>query len=125
MSSKSLTFALFGNLYQQEKSAAIHQVLACLKVHGARVVIDEEYLHQTRYKGHNATILRNTQYPDGGQPAEGGYVDQGQPAPAPQPEPQPQAELQPESQPAPQTLPEPANQPESPAQTESSVPTMP
>ena len=45
MSSKSLTFALFGNLYQQEKSAAIHQVLACLKVHGARVVIDEEYYH--------------------------------------------------------------------------------
>ena len=45
MSSKSLTFALFGNLYQQEKSAAIHQVLACLKVHGARVLIDEEYYH--------------------------------------------------------------------------------
>ena len=45
MSSKSLTFALFGNLYQQEKSAAIQQVLACLKVHGARVVIDEEYRH--------------------------------------------------------------------------------
>lgn len=45
MSSKSLTFALFGNLYQQEKSAAIQQVLACLKVHGARVVIDEEYYH--------------------------------------------------------------------------------
>lgn len=45
MSSKTLTFALFGNLYQQEKSAAIQQVLACLKVHGARVVIDEEYYH--------------------------------------------------------------------------------
>ena len=45
MSSKSLTFALFGNLYQQEKSAAIQQVLACLKVHGARVIIDEEYYH--------------------------------------------------------------------------------
>jgi NAD+ kinase len=45
MSSKSLTFALFGNLYQQEKSAAIQQVLACLKVHGARVLIDEEYYH--------------------------------------------------------------------------------
>lgn len=45
MSSKSLTFALFGNLYLQEKSAAIQQVLACLKVHGARVAIDEEYYH--------------------------------------------------------------------------------
>lgn len=45
MSSKTLTFALFGNLYQQEKSAAIQQVLACLKVHGARIVVDEEYYH--------------------------------------------------------------------------------
>jgi len=45
MSSKPLTFALFGNLYQKKKSAAIHQVLACLKVHGAHVVIDEEYFH--------------------------------------------------------------------------------
>ena len=45
MSSEPLTFALFGNLYQQEKSAAIQQVLASLRVHGARVVIDEEYYH--------------------------------------------------------------------------------
>lgn len=45
MSSKTLTFALFGNLYQREKSAAIQEVLACLKVHGAHVVIDEEYYH--------------------------------------------------------------------------------
>ncbi len=45
MSSKTLTFALFGNLYQQEKSGAIRQVLACLKVHGARIIIDEEYYH--------------------------------------------------------------------------------
>lgn len=45
MSSKTLTFALFGNLYQQEKSAAIQQVLSCLKVHGARIVVDEEYYH--------------------------------------------------------------------------------
>ena len=45
MSSKTLTFALFGNLYQQEKSAAIRQVLSCLKVHGARIVVDEEYYH--------------------------------------------------------------------------------
>lgn len=45
MSSKTLTFALFGNLYQQEKSVAICQVLSCLKVHGARILIDEEYYH--------------------------------------------------------------------------------
>jgi len=45
MSSKTLTFALFGNLYQQDKSGAIRQVLACLKVHGARIIIDEEYYH--------------------------------------------------------------------------------
>lgn len=43
MSSKALTFALFGNLYQREKSAAIKQVLSCLKAHGARIVVDEEY----------------------------------------------------------------------------------
>ena len=45
MSSKALTFAIFGNLYQQEKSAAIKQVLTCLKNHGARIMVDEEYYH--------------------------------------------------------------------------------
>ena len=43
MSSKALTFAIFGNLYQQEKSVAIKQVLTCLKNHGARIMVDEEY----------------------------------------------------------------------------------
>ena len=43
MPSTNLTFALFGNVYQHEKSAAVHQVLACLQEHGARILIEEEY----------------------------------------------------------------------------------
>ena len=62
MSSKSLTFALFGNLYQQEKSAAIQQVLACLKVHGARVVIDEEYYHFIHEMCDVRSILNNPSF---------------------------------------------------------------
>ena len=38
-----LKFALFGNVYQQHKSAAAQQVMACLLAHGAEVFIDEEY----------------------------------------------------------------------------------
>lgn len=37
------TFALFGNAYQQAKSAAIQQVLQCLQAHGATIRIEEEY----------------------------------------------------------------------------------
>ena len=43
MAQRTLTFALFGNVYQHEKSASIRQVLACLKEHGARIMIEEEY----------------------------------------------------------------------------------
>lgn len=43
MSQTNLTFALFGNIYQHEKSAAIRQVLACLEEKGARILIEEEY----------------------------------------------------------------------------------
>lgn len=43
MSQTRLTFALFGNIYQHEKSAAVRQVLACLQEHGARILIEEEY----------------------------------------------------------------------------------
>ncbi|MBQ8097784.1 MAG: NAD kinase [Prevotella sp.] len=42
-STKTLTFALFGNLYQYEKSAAVRQVLTCLHERGARILIEEEY----------------------------------------------------------------------------------
>lgn len=45
MSSKTPTFALFGNLFQKEKSAAIQELLLCLKKRGARLLIDEEYYH--------------------------------------------------------------------------------
>lgn len=38
-----LRFALFGNVYQQHKSAAIRQVIDCLERHGAQILIDEEY----------------------------------------------------------------------------------
>ena len=38
-----LRFALFGNVYQQHKSAAIRQLLDCLYRHGASILIDEEY----------------------------------------------------------------------------------
>ena len=43
MSYKPLKFALFGNVYQHEKSAAIRQVLDCLDEHGAQIAIEEEY----------------------------------------------------------------------------------
>jgi len=45
MSSKTLRFALFGNVYQQEKSTAITQLLTSLTHHGAHIVIDEEYFN--------------------------------------------------------------------------------
>ncbi len=38
-----LRFALFGNVYQQHKSAAIREVINCLNRHGAQILIDEEY----------------------------------------------------------------------------------
>ena len=40
---RRLRFALFGNVYQHEKSAAIRQVLASLRSHDADIVIEEEY----------------------------------------------------------------------------------
>lgn len=43
MLQKALRFALFGNVYQHEKSAAIRQLLDCLMQHGAQIMIDEEY----------------------------------------------------------------------------------
>ena len=38
-----LKFALFGNIYQQHKSAAIKQLINCLRSHNAQILIDEEY----------------------------------------------------------------------------------
>lgn len=43
MPQQPLRFALFGNVYQHAKSAAIRQVLTTLQEHGATVLIDEEY----------------------------------------------------------------------------------
>ena len=43
MSSQTLTFALFGNVYQHEKSVAVRDVLLCLRERGARLMIEEEY----------------------------------------------------------------------------------
>ena len=39
----TLRFALFGNVYQQHKSAAVRQLLDCLRRHEAQILIDEEY----------------------------------------------------------------------------------
>lgn len=41
----TLRFALFGNIYQEEKSAAIRQVMGALMKHDAQIAIDEEYYH--------------------------------------------------------------------------------
>lgn len=43
MEKKTLSFALFGNVYQNEKSAAVHHVLAVLRDNGAHILIEEEY----------------------------------------------------------------------------------
>ncbi len=43
MSSQTLTFALFGNVYQHAKSAAVRDVLLCLRERGAHLMIEEEY----------------------------------------------------------------------------------
>ena len=39
----TLSFALFGNVYQRHKSTAIKQLLNALQQHDARILIDEEY----------------------------------------------------------------------------------
>ena len=39
----TLRFALFGNVYQHAKSAAVAQVIECLQQRGAELFIDEEY----------------------------------------------------------------------------------
>lgn len=36
-------FALFGNVYQQEKSASVRKLIDCLHQHGAELYVDKEY----------------------------------------------------------------------------------
>lgn len=43
MSQRKLKFALFGNIYQTKKSAAIQKVLSCLSEWGAVLSVDQEY----------------------------------------------------------------------------------
>jgi len=43
MDEKTLRFALFGNLFQQEKSPAIRQLLRSLRQHKAELAVDREY----------------------------------------------------------------------------------
>jgi len=43
MSQRKLKFALFGNIYQTKKSAAIQKVLSCLSEYGAVLSVDQEY----------------------------------------------------------------------------------
>ena len=40
---QKLRFALFGNIYQNKKSAAIQEVLSCLSEAGAELYVDKEY----------------------------------------------------------------------------------
>ena len=43
MAQRKLKFALFGNIYQAKKSAAIQQVLSTLSAYGAELLVDAEY----------------------------------------------------------------------------------
>jgi len=43
MNGKTLRFAIFGNVYQQEKSASIRRIFTALWSHGAQVAIDRDY----------------------------------------------------------------------------------
>ena len=43
MERRKLKFAMFGNVYQEKKSAAIQQVLTMLSVFGAELYVDREY----------------------------------------------------------------------------------
>ena len=43
MERRKLKFAMFGNVYQEKKSAAIQQVLTMLSVFGAELYVDQEY----------------------------------------------------------------------------------
>ena len=38
-----LKFALFGNVYQREKSASVRKLIDCLHQHGAELYVDKEY----------------------------------------------------------------------------------
>ena len=58
MEHRKMTFALFGNIYQSKKSAAIQQVLSTLANVGAEVYVDQEYYDFLRDNQHivpNAT----------------------------------------------------------------------
>ena len=48
MSQRKLKFALFGNIYQTKKSAAIQEVLSCLSEWGAVLSVDQEYFDYLR-----------------------------------------------------------------------------
>ena len=45
MTERKLRFALFGNIYQVKKSAAIQKVLSCLSEFGAELSVDMEYYY--------------------------------------------------------------------------------
>lgn len=45
MTERKLKFALFGNIYQTKKSAAIQKVLSCLSEFGAELSVDREYYY--------------------------------------------------------------------------------
>lgn len=40
---RKLKFVLFGNIYQEKKSASIHKILDCLTAHGAEVRVEKQF----------------------------------------------------------------------------------
>ena len=52
MEHRKMKFALFGNIYQSKKSAAIQQVLSTLAAFGAEVFVDQEYYDFLRDNQH-------------------------------------------------------------------------
>lgn len=50
MTEATLRFALFGNIYQEKKSAAVQKILSVLSERGARLSIAEPFLHFLRDK---------------------------------------------------------------------------
>ena len=51
MKKDRLCFALFGNIYQHEKSASVRHVLDCLQAHGAQISIESDYCNFLRSSG--------------------------------------------------------------------------
>lgn len=72
MNEKTLRFALFGNVFQREKSSAIRQLLTALRQHDAELSIDGEYYEFLNglpdspldaFRAHTANVSRRAHAP--------------------------------------------------------------